>query len=70
MAKKKRSLEYSIRFLYPKIVLGYKNDLFNEEKYYGISVSDVSFGISLCVYDYGKIFEATLFGFGVHVWWF
>jgi len=70
MAKKKRKLEISARFLYPKVLLGYKNDIYNDEKYYGISIHDISFGVSLCTYDYGKVFEATIFGFGVSIWWY
>ena len=69
MSRKKKKFEISVSFLYPKALLGYKNDIYNDEKYYGISVSDVSFGISLCTYDYGRIFEATFFGFGVSIWW-
>jgi len=69
-AKKQPKFEISVTFLYPKLLIGYKGDIFNDEKTYGVGVSDVSFGISLCRYDYGHIFEVTVFGFGISVWWF
>ena len=70
MAKKKKKIEYSVSFLCPACLFGHRSDSINEESYYGFSVSNISFGISLCTYDYGRIFEVTFFGFGISVWWF
>lgn len=70
MAKRKKHspLEYSVSFLYPRVIFGYKSED-EDSRTFGVKLSDISFGITFEKYDYGNILEASFFGFGVSIWW-
>lgn len=70
MAKKKKqsSLEFSVSFLYPRVIFGYKSEDL-DSRTFGFKVSNISFGITYEKYDYGNIFEVSFFGFGISAWW-
>lgn len=70
MAKKKKHIpaDYSITFLHPSVIFGYKGDD-EDSRTFGFKLSDISFGITYEKYDYGHIFEVSFFGFGISAWW-
>ena len=67
--KKSRTLDYSVSLLYPRVVFGYKGNEDLDSRVYGFKLENISFGLTYESYDYGHIFEASFFGFGVSIWW-
>jgi hypothetical protein len=59
--------DIDIRFTFPKFLLIYNKS--NEDKNFGLHVSNLDTGVHLSAYDYGFDLKLQFLGFGVCIWW-